>query len=98
MTGIGVTEHDEGEEGDVHDDEPFIYYYVERLTGLMYEAQFFTGFVLVRSATPMFRAGSLQKMSSIAFDKTFEEYLGDPHFAKAIANGYEGCLTVVVKG
>lgn len=83
------------DEDDYIDD--LIYLYVEKRTGLLHEVQLFNDFVLVRSATPEFRVGSMQKLSNNMFHRAFEEYQGDQRYAKAIAEGYADGLVVTMK-
>lgn len=58
-------------------DEPDMYFYIEKSTGFMYQAQLFDTFVLFRPATPGFES-VVKKMSLSQFISEFDEFQGDP--------------------
>lgn len=65
------------------DDVPF---YTEIDTRLIYEAQFFGDFVLVRPASPAFHAAVIKIDDYAEFTSRFEEYLGCHQELRAFLN------------
>jgi hypothetical protein len=63
--------------------EPEILLYVEKGTDIIYEVQLFERFVLLRIATPSLQNG-VQKMTHKAFERGYEEFIGDPEEARMV--------------
>lgn len=78
---------------DTNQPEPNIVLYVERSTGLIYEAQLFTTCVIYRPATLGFQ-DVLKKVSHSEFVKEFDEFLGNPREFYAVREGQVETLTV----
>lgn len=63
-------------------------FYTEISTRLIYEAQLYEDFILVRPASPAFRL-SLRKLSYPEFAMEFDEFLGNHDQLRAFLRGQE---------
>lgn len=84
LSSVMVEAEYEGDVSDVFDDD--VPFFTEIATRLIYEAQFFEDFVLVRPASPAFHAAMMKIDDYAEFTEKFEEFAGCHQELRAFLN------------
>ena len=74
-------------------EERHILYCVDKNNGMIYEAQEFEDYVLVRPATPLYYA-YMENMTPEVFSDRFEEFYGNPEDIRKFSQGLRTPFTV----